>query len=914
MDELIIKCKELGIDYMNKKTNKPFGKPSLLKKIASKSSCEIIQTTEEIKEYKNEIIWSASENKEYSDYETKLLNLIKKCHNILYSNGSIVGTDASNDIIKLLILRFINIIYNSEKGKKKIDELLIDLNEKIIEKFIPYIIDISKILVTSENNRSVNVENEVKIYIGSFLARILPNIFNMQDGFLNTRDEDINIKKIISEICEVIPISNTNISDYFSTQGGNIYEYFTNNYSKGNNTSKQLGQIFTPFNLIQAILQGCGFNDLIRTFTNPELYDPCCGSGGLLCITYKENKDYINSNCIYGCEVEKKTIKYALSSFIINTNELNTNILNCNSLSKNPYIFQNKKFDIIFTDAPFGIKNNYKDKKKEFEEFKDLNFEDSIIKFEDIYPLNISDGTVMFIELVIYLLNINGICAIILPDGKMMDTVTFYKLRKFIIDKCKILKIISVNNGAFGHTTSKTKVLILKRQDNIDNNNSKQIEFLEISKNCNEVKLIVIGDLNNKTLSFNLNEEKKEVIEYNEDIEVKKLGDICELIKGNKTKSSYGKKEGLYPLYYCSILGYLYLDIYDYDGYGIILNKTNGSGKCMIYLANGKYNVGETTIHFKGKSFELNKYIYYYLIFNLNLIENKFKGLNQKSISDNDLFELEIPIPSIERQTEIVEYFDEFFKDKDIKIVNNNSVNSFQLLLKKPIEFKNNLEKLYNIHNTNIELQKSIENIKNLSKITLDVINKNTECEIKNLGKIVYYKSGKRLPQGHLLQDNKTDYPYIRITDIDKNSISLKKLKYISKETNDIIRKYIITSDDIFITIAGTIGLVGIIPIELNGANLTENAISINIINNKEILQKYLLYIMHYICQDEIKEKTLGVAIPKLSIEKLMSINIPIPSIEKQEEIVKILDNNDMIIKNLEKMIEDNKELMKKIF
>ena len=49
-------------------------------------------------------------------------------------------------------------------------------------------------------------------------------------------------------------------------------------------------------------------------------------------------------------------------------------------------------------------------------------------------------------------------------------------------------------------------------------------------------------------------------------------------------------------------------------------------------------------------------------------------------------------------------------------------------------------------------------------------------------------------------------------------------------------------------------------------------------------------------------------------MNEFKNLEIPILSIEKQEEIVKILDNNDMIIKSLEKMIEDNKGLMKIVF
>jgi type I restriction enzyme S subunit len=129
------------------------------------------------------------------------------------------------------------------------------------------------------------------------------------------------------------------------------------------------------------------------------------------------------------------------------------------------------------------------------------------------------------------------------------------------------------------------------------------------------------------------------------------------------------------------------------------------------------------------------------------------------------------------------------------------------------------------------------------------------------------------------------------------------------KETKDIINKYIITTDDIYITIAGTTGLVGIIPDELNGANLTENAVRINIVNKSEILQKYLVYDIHYNQQKELKTKTIGTAIPKLSIERLITLQIPVPSLERQKEIVEYCEYNDTLIKQLEKEIENNKRL-----
>jgi len=174
-----------------------------------------------------------------------------------------------------------------------------------------------------------------------------------------------------------------------------------------------------------------------------------------------------------------------------------------------------------------------------------------------------------------------------------------------------------------------------------------------------------------KTLNeFCLNTQKM----FGENV-VKTLGEVCSRIKGEKRNSKDGKEIGLYPLYYCSILGYLYLDTFDYTGEGIIINKTNGSGKAMIYFGNDKYNVGKTTLHFKSKSnIIITKYIYYYLLHNIPLIEKYFKGANQKSIVEEDLFKIKIPIPPLETQQEIVEYCeynDTLIKQLEKEIENN---------------------------------------------------------------------------------------------------------------------------------------------------------------------------------------------------------------------------------------------------
>ena len=52
-----------------------------------------------------------------------------------------------------------------------------------------------------------------------------------------------------------------------------------------------------------------------------------------------------------------------------------------------------------------------------------------------------------------------------------------------------------------------------------------------------------------------------------------------------------------------------------------------------------------------------------------------------------------------------------------------------------------------------------------------------------------------------------------------------------------------------------------------------------------------------------------GTAQPCISMEKLKSLKIPIPSLEKQKEIVAYCDANNNLIKQLENEIENNKNL-----
>ncbi|OCH16466.1 hypothetical protein A6E05_16415 [Aliivibrio sp. 1S165] len=150
-------------------------------------------------------------------------------------------------------------------------------------------------------------------------------------------------------------------------------------------------------------------------------------------------------------------------------------------------------------------------------------------------------------------------------------------------------------------------------------------------------------------------------------------------------------------------------------------------------------------------------------------------------------------------------------------------------------------------------------------------------------------KGGKRLPKGGGFSEVETSYPYIRVSDFDNGTVNTQKLKFIDRETHLAISNYVISSNDLYISIAGTIGLVGDIPKTLDGANLTENAAKLcNLhILNKDFL-KYFLQSPSALQQ--FIDKTTSSGQPKLALFRIKDCSLGLAPLAEQKRIVEKLD------------------------
>lgn len=176
--------------------------------------------------------------------------------------------------------------------------------------------------------------------------------------------------------------------------------------------------------------------------------------------------------------------------------------------------------------------------------------------------------------------------------------------------------------------------------------------------------------------------------------------------------------------------------------------------------------------------------------------------------------------------------------------------------------------------------------------------------ERATIGEIAKVKGGKRLPKGYAVQDEATEHPYLRVVDFDENGLNPSNVKFISNEVHEKIRRYVITDKDIFVSIAGTIGRVGIVPGLFSGANLTENAAKITDIH-ESVFGPFLYYFLRgYEGQAILKSKAGGTSQPKLALYRLAEVEFPKPLLETQRRIAWILANYDDLIENNRRRIE----------
>ena len=284
------------------------------------------------------------------------------------------------------------------------------------------------------------------------------------------------------------------------------------------------------------------------------------------------------------------------------------------------------------------------------------------------------------------------------------------------------------------------------------------------------------------------------------------------------------------------------------------------------------------TITSKDVSKMLNKFLYYFLVMNN---EKFYVSSSTYPKFDNDIFnDFEIPIPSLEIQTKIVNILDKLQDySKDIKtglpLEIEQRQKQYEYYRNLLLDFKANAQGA--LTNSYIQLLNSIYNELFYS------------FEVKQIKNIILddYWLMPKTPK-FILSKNDNTIPYITSKNIKNGILNFKDAKYISKEDYERISKNReIKINDILISMIGTIGEIAIVKnTQFYGQNMYLLRLNEKIINIK--------YFLIFISQNKIKNILMDHKnnSPQQYLKKefILELEIPIPSLEIQNKIVEILD------------------------
>ncbi len=175
---------------------------------------------------------------------------------------------------------------------------------------------------------------------------------------------------------------------------GTIFEILIRKSKETSN--EKAGQYFTPREIVRLMVNLVFANESVKlkkTGAGINIYDPCCGTGGMLTTAKDYLKESVNNKLdvwVFGQEINEKTYAIAKSDLLMKGEDAE-NIKHGNSITRDKHI--GKTFNYMLTNPPFG------DDWKNIREFVENESEEKGFsgRFGAGTP-DVSDGSLLFLQ------------------------------------------------------------------------------------------------------------------------------------------------------------------------------------------------------------------------------------------------------------------------------------------------------------------------------------------------------------------------------------------------------------------------------------------------------------------------------------------------------------------------------------
>ena len=313
---------------------------------------------------------------------------------------------------------------------RRLDCVLSTTKEPVLETYEKYygkLEDPSAVLMKASGHNFYNVSKYDFKKLLSDPENIKQNMFDYINGFsqnmvevmerfklrerINYLAEKDLLFKVVQKFSEV-DLSPKTVSNH---DMGYIFEELIRKFSEANN--EEAGEHFTPREIIRLMVNTLMSEDqdrLSKLGIITTVYDPACGTGGMLTVAKEHILSDINSNAnveLFGQEINDETFAVCKSDMIIK-GENPDNIKPDSSFSHDGFL--NQSFDYILSNPPFG--KDWRQDQKFIEDEHERGFSG---RFGAGLP-RIDDGQFLFLQRNVFIipcLSIRFRVPILVPDN-----------------------------------------------------------------------------------------------------------------------------------------------------------------------------------------------------------------------------------------------------------------------------------------------------------------------------------------------------------------------------------------------------------------------------------------------------------------------------------------------------------------
>jgi len=753
---------------------------------------------------------------------------IKYIRGILRCEG-ITGMDSINHCIVFILCRMLDkdICDKTKINKKYAYENI--MNDVMIDNEI-------------DNQKLYN-----KIYVKGKDCLITEFINKLQFRNIKFKLEGVqNLTNIMVEMKKIDPNELACTYDIIGT----IYEI---HLKSGTSTAmRDLGQYYTHRLIINYMIKLC--DPSMEKGIVEKIVDPTMGTGGFLTMAIKylntKYKNKINwsknKENIIGFDIDENVRNMALLNIFLETGELMSESICKQDTLLNDLQFANgtilDKAKVILANEPMGLKN--------------ISLSTCCARVQKGLTSG-SKAEPLFLRLFMEALDDDGRCAVIVPDGVLFNNAPLYnKIRKQIVENFNLKKIINLSDDFFLNTGVKTSIIFFTK----DKQKTTNVEFSSVKLNNNnivETSIIKIkyADIVKNGYSLFVNKYNVATIEKIKHIKYSKIGDVCNF-KNGKTLKREKCIDGEYPVIGGGKTPSCYHNEYNCEENTILCASSGSAG----YISRYPVKVwASDCFAISSKTEDLhNDYLYFYLKHIQNDIYGLQKGSAQVHVYSSDLENIEIPIPSIETQKQLIDSLALFYSN--IK-TSRKCISETNLMLTRYI-----IAQTMNITNEN---------------------NINSVCDIC---------CGKRVKKDDVAV--RDDYDGNKYPCYGGGGIAFYMKEFNREGENLLISRFGLSERCVRLVIG---------KFWLNDSGFTLKT------KSDGLLQKYLNYYVLYTKQKYIYDISAGSCQKNINMTDFGNMKIKIPVLEKQTEIIAACNEMLMSMQHLDIQIANNEKIIRSV-